>query len=237
MTPGRTPGADTEPAVFVPLTERCWRGRGRTADMGRHEVLQQWLVVRGQQVGAGTEPGPAAGFGRPTPPGPPPGADGRGQAGRRRPAGLRPGRAAVRGSRVLRFGVHCGVDRRTSRPRHAGRRHGATTSRHRTRRGVSAWAGRVVSPRGAGCRRAGTARTSRCGRAHSSNATHQRCGHHGCRTPGLNSPVWVPDWGSAQPPEPPDANRSLDPQVREPACSLKAAWARTPTEDDQPHGM
>lgn len=28
-----------------------------------------------------------------------------------------------------------------------------------------------------------------------------------CRTPGLNSPVWVPDSGSARTPEPPDANQ------------------------------
>ena len=28
-----------------------------------------------------------------------------------------------------------------------------------------------------------------------------------CRTPGLNSPVWVPDSGSARSPEPPDSNQ------------------------------
>lgn len=70
--------------------------------------------------------------------------------------------------------------------------------RHTPHRGVPP--GNSIWPRGAGAGRTQTRATNSPCRAvaHVSGA---------CRTPGLYSPVWVPDSGSARSPEPPDANQ------------------------------
>ena len=59
-----------------------------------------------------------------------------------------------------------------------------------------------------------------------------------CRTPGLYSPVWVPDSGSARSPEPPDANQP--PLVLRPVnrlAHLRLLRHGSQRTGDRPHGI
>jgi hypothetical protein len=118
----------------------------------------------------------------------------------------------------------------TSRPRRTGRR--TATSLHRHAVAITD-VDRMddMAARSDRCRqRHGTAGTNRRRRAHSTQRDAPAVPpSRACRTPGLNSPVWVPNWGSALSPEPPDANRPLDPQAREPSYALKRRSGTDPS--------
>ena len=62
-----------------------------------------------------------------------------------------------------------------------------------------------------------------------------------CRTPGLNSPVWVPDSGSARSPEPPDANQPpllvLRPVNRLAHLLVRLRRHGSQRTGDRPHGI
>lgn len=139
--------------------------------------------------------------------------------------GATPGRTMVIGlSRVAAMTVHCGVGNQGAGHGTSGRqtRRHDSSPRHAQSRSRSGEA--VIWPREAGCRHS----MDGAHRPATPRAQQQRDAPAGatirvCRTPGLNSPAWVPDWVYAQTPEPPDANRPLNPQTREPACTLKAA--------------
>jgi hypothetical protein len=142
---------------------------------------------------------------------------------------------------VRRGGIHCGVVNQRAGQRRTGRREQPWVQypSPRDARSRSRSAGTVIWPRGAGRRHNTGQPAAAVDAALTAGRDAPRCQpSFGCRTPGLYSPVWVPNWGSRPPPEPPDANRPLDPEAREPACALtvSTALARTPADDDQPHG-